>query len=486
MGNPFLDGNFAPVHQEITSTQLDVVGTIPEELDGRYVRIGPNPVREPDPRSYHWFLGDGMVHGVRLRGGRAEWYRNRWVRSASVADALGEPRRPGPVHGGLDFAANTNVIGQAGRTLALVEAGPVPYELTEELETVGPCDFDGTLPGGYTAHPHRDPVTGEWHAVSYFWEWGNRVRYSVLGNDGRIRRSLDVPVGGSPMMHDFSLTENYVVLYDLPVTFDVEGAAAGSVPRPLARMFGPLVARLIRRGLPAPVAAAGRRRATGRGRLRFPYRWDPHYPARIGVLRRDSTTGKDVRWFEIEPCYVFHQLNAYEDGERIVLDVIRHPRMFATWNGPAEGIPTLERWTVDLTSGAVRQECVDDRGQEFPQVDERLVGLRHRYGYSIGVGGPGSGRDTVFKQDMAEGQAAVTRSFGAGREVNEFTFVPRAPESAEDDGILMGYVYNAETGRSDLVLLDAGTLDTVATIHLPVRVPDGFHGNWLPTEEIPA
>src|SRR5207249_5643903 len=118
----------------------------------------------------------------------------------------------------------------------IVEAGGFPYELTEQLDTVGPCNFDGTLPGAYSAHPLRDPGTGELHAISYYWGWAGSVQYSVVGRDGRVRRLVDIDVGGSPMMHSFSLTERHVVIYDLPVTFDID-SAMGAVPKPVA---GPL------------------------------------------------------------------------------------------------------------------------------------------------------------------------------------------------------------------------------------------------------
>src|SRR6266568_2362656 len=219
MGNRYLEGGFAPLQQEFTLTDLAVTGTIPEHLDGRYLRNGPNPVGELDPELYHWFLGDGMVHGVRIRDGKAEWYRNRWVRGPRTARALGEEPR-GAAARVIGIGANTNVIGHAGRTLAIIEGGGSAYELTDELDTVGVCDFDGTLAGGYTAHPKRDPGTGELHAVSYSFARGRTVQYSVIGVDGRARRTVDIEVGGSPMMHDFSLTENYVVFYDLPVTLD--------------------------------------------------------------------------------------------------------------------------------------------------------------------------------------------------------------------------------------------------------------------------
>ncbi len=180
--NPYLDDFLAPVSSEVTATDLAVTGHIPEFLDGRYLRNGPNPVAEVDPATYHWFTGDGMVHGVSLQGGEAGWYRNRWVRSAGVRSVLGEPAATTRnLRAGMQsLGANTNVLAHAGKTLALVEGGVANYELTDELDTVGPCDFDGTLSGGYAAHPHRDPKTGELHAVSYSFARGKHVQYSVI------------------------------------------------------------------------------------------------------------------------------------------------------------------------------------------------------------------------------------------------------------------------------------------------------------------
>lgn len=189
-----------------------------------------------------------------------------------------------------------------------------------------------------------------------------------------------------------------------------------------------------------------------------------------------------IRWFDVEPCYVFHPMNAYEDGDSIVLDIVRHPKMFDTdLRGPNEEPPTLDRWTVDLSAGKVREERLHDRSQEFPRVDERLLGRRHRFGYTAAITiGDDDHNDTVLKHDLVSGQTAA-RSFGRGKEVGEFVFEPSAPDAAEDDGVLMGFVYDAAEGRSDLMLLDAGSLETVAAIHLPDRVPAGFHGNWVPT-----
>ncbi|SFQ70175.1 carotenoid cleavage dioxygenase [Amycolatopsis arida] len=484
MGNPYLTGNYAPVSDEKTLTELEVTGTIPTHLDGRYVRNGPNPIGEIDQDAYHWFLGDGMVHGVRLRDGRAEWYRNRWVRSEAVAAALGEPPRPRARSAAIPgFAANTNVTAHAGRTLALVEAGPAPYELTDELDTVGPCDFDGTVRGGYAAHPKHDPVTGEMHAVNYHFGRGNTVQYSVIGLDGRARRTVDVEVTGSPMMHDFALTERHVVFLDLPVVFDpAKGAATAGIPAPLRRSVELVLSGLIGRvRVPDPITSRviG---ARGGANGDMPYSWDDHYPARIGVMPRDGGSA-EVRWFDVDPMYVFHTVGAYDDGDTVVVDAVRHHRMFAADpHGPSGEHPRLHRWRLDLRTGRVSETVLDDREQEFPRADERLVGRRHRYAYTVSaadrIGDPIG--DAVLRHDLDAG-TTTRRRLGTHVQAGEFVFVPSGADAAEHDGVLMGFVYDADRDRSRLTLLDAASLDTVAEVLLPARVPHGFHGNWLPT-----
>lgn len=425
----FLDGNYAPVTEEVTATDLPVTGTVPPELTGRLARIGPNPLTPPDPATYHWFLGTGMVHGLRLAGGRAEWYRNRSVHEV----------------------VNTHVIGIGGRTFALVEAGSPPVELTDELDPVGPCDFDGTLTGSFSAHTHRDPATGDLHAVTYHWSW-DHIRHVIVGPDARVRREARIPVADGPMVHDCAITERYVVLFDLPCTFDLDAVAAGAS---------------------------------------FPYRWNPDHPARVGLLPLDGGPD-DVRWFDAPSCYVFHTLNAFDQPPisargpdagtgKVVIDLVRHPRVFATvLNGPSEGTPTLERWTIDLDGGRLTTEVLDDRGIEFPRLDERLVGRPHRYGYAAGFG-EGTEHGPTVKHDLATGRVDV-HDHGPGRPALEPVFVPRDDGSVEDDGWVLSYVYDATTDRSDVVVLAAQDLsgDPVATVHLPARVPFGFHGSWIP------
>ncbi len=484
--NPYLEGFLAPVRAEVTATDLAITGHIPEHLDGRYLRNGPNPAAEVDPATYHWFSGDGMVHGVALRDGKACWYRNRWVRSLSVCAALGEPApaRLDPRTGILSLGANTNVLSHAGRTLALVEGGVANYELTEELDTVGTCDFDGTLYGGYTAHPHRDPRTGELHALSYSFARGRTVQYSVIDTHGRARRTVDIAVSGSPMMHDFSLTEKYVVIYDLPVTFDAMQVLPAKMPRWLD-----LPARLVAQSLigrvrvPGPLNAMFNRNPKHSDRM--PYAWNPAYPARVGVMPREGTN-RDVRWFDIEPCYVYHPLNAYSetrDGQEIlVLDVVSYPRMFdRDRRGPGESAPTLDRWTVNLSTGAVATERRDDRPQEFPRIDESRAGAKHRFGYTVGAevlsDETSDSPTSLYKHDYATDSHTVA-PLDPELQLGEMCFVPNPSARAEDDGVLMGYVYHRGRDEGQLLIVDAQTLEPMATVHLPQRVPMGFHGNW--------
>ncbi|MTE15264.1 carotenoid oxygenase family protein [Nocardia aurantiaca] len=426
-----LTGNYAPVTDEITVHELPCTGTIPEELTGWYLRNGPNP---HTMASKHWFLGDGMVHGVRIESGRAVSYRNRWVRTSTFTDgATGRNAQ-----GRRDFTAgvaNTHVIRHAGRTFALVESS-FPYELTCDLDTLGPHDFDGKLTTAMTAHPKTCPVTGELHFFGYdFAE--PYLTYHRANSAGTLELSRPIDVPAATMHHDFALTANHVVFMDLPVLFD----------------------------LPTAMAGGG-----------MPFRWNDAYQARLGVLRRDDPHGA-VRWFPIEPCYVFHTLNAYDEPGRIVLHVMRYPSL---WREDSQGFDegaTLWRWTVDLTTGTVREDQMDDRAAEFPRIDDRLAGLDSRYGHvSVSDGEHGA----LLRYDLHTGSSTV-HDLGPGRLPAEASFAP-ADETPGGAGYLMSYVYDAAQDRSDLVILDATDLAArpVATIHLPRRVPHGFHGNWLP------
>jgi carotenoid cleavage dioxygenase len=192
-------------------------------------------------------------------------------------------------------------------------------------------------------------------------------------------------------------------------------------------------------------------------------------------------TSADVRWLEIEPCYVFHPLNAYDDADgRIVVEVVRYASLWR--DSPASfGPAALHRWTADLAAGRVAEETLDDRAIEFPRVDERRVGRRHRYGYAVhnreGVAVRMTG---IVKYDLTGGRAEV-HDFGAGRVPSEGVFAPASAGAGEDEGWVLAYVYDERRNASDLVILDASRIGAApaATIRLPQRVPYGFHGSWI-------
>ncbi|WP_225878285.1 carotenoid oxygenase family protein [Spongiactinospora rosea] len=442
----YLQGPFAPVREEVTAYDLPVSGRLPGGLRGRYLRMGPNPLGVEDPAVHFWGLGAGMVHGVRIRDGRAEWYRNRWVRSAEVGAALERLRRGEPQPPGMPVSPNVQVIGHAGRTFALVEGGLPPHELGYELDTIGPCALGGT-PAGSSVNSHSkvDPRTGDLHSVAYV-IGRSFAQHVVTGPDGTVVQVTDVPMPGEmPFLHDFALSQNHVVLFDIPLRFSI---------------------------------AAGQ------------FAWDREAQARIGVLPR---SGGPVRWLPADPLYVSHTLNAHDDGETITMDLIVAEGPLDVTD-PGAIVPVLERWSVDLAGGRVERRRIDDRAQDFPRINDAFAALPHRYGYSaisplygmpFTAGGPHPDvafTNALIKHDLAAGTAQV-HGFSREEAVSEAAFAPD-PEGrgGEDEGFLMAYVAAPERGASDLVVLSAQdfTGPPLARVHLPVRVPLGYHGNWIP------
>jgi carotenoid cleavage dioxygenase len=435
----YLSGNFAPMTRETTAFDLPVRGRIPEELDGRLLRIGPSPVGPVDPAGYHWFTGTGLVHGVRLRGGRAEWYRSRFALSADAAAALGKAPIPGPGDGQRPVNTNVTLIG--GRVHAIVEAGALPIELDANLESVAHSDFGGTLEGGFTAHPKRDPITGELVAITY--EPGRpSLRYVVVDTEGRAQTRAEIAVPHEPMVHDVGFTHNFIVVLDLPVTFQPQSA-------------------------PTHV---------------FPYFWNDRQAPRVGLLPRDGNIAGMI-WFDAPSCYVFHIVNAFEaESGDVVVDVVRHPRMFEhDTQGPNEGTPVLARWTLDRASGRLSERVLDEHGGEFPRIDDRLGGQDYQFAYTAHWWGDRVSSGPVYKHDVRSGHTEV-HDFGPGHASLEPVFVPRSGATDEDDGYVLCYVFNAERNASDVVILSARdfTGPPLAVVELPVRVPFGFHGDWVP------
>ncbi|WP_242911150.1 carotenoid oxygenase family protein [Actinomadura terrae] len=439
-----LPGYLRSVPDEIEAHDLPVTGALPPELDGRYIRNGPNAL--PGTTSKHFQVGPGMLHGVRLRDGRAEWYRNRWVRTGAF-----EGRSLVRPDGTFDLtapSANTHVIHHADRILTLVEIG-LPYEVRPDLSTVGPCDFGGALTTAMTAHPKQDPATGDLH----FFGYGMRppfLTYHRLDAAGHLVHSREVKVPGPTLMHDFAVTEHHVVWLDLPMTF--QRALVGHA---------------------------------------IPYGWDDAYGARLGVMRHDVPDAP-VQWFDIDPCFIFHVGNAHEQDGRIVLDAVRYsPAEFtAMWDvlsrtvmptldAPPVGRAHLHRWTLDPHNGTVTERPLDDRAVEFPTLNDERTGRPARHLYAVTGTEPLSRDDcAIVKYDTATG-ATTSHDLGPDTMIGEAVFVPRNDPSGEDDGWLMAIATTRDGAASQLLVLDAADVQPVATVDLPRGVPVGFHGSWI-------
>ncbi|HKR00538.1 MAG TPA: carotenoid oxygenase family protein [Pyrinomonadaceae bacterium] len=463
--NPFLQGNFAPVREEVTVGDLMVTGKLPPEMDGMFVRNGPNP-QFPPIKHHHWFEGDGMLHGVRIRNGRAS-YRNRYIRTpywkaenaagrslyGSFLDPPTVPLLLRLIRNRLNRlpmlknTANTALICHDNRLLALWEGGEPHQIQVPDLETVCPYTYDGNLKHQFTAHPKVDPATGEMLFFGYSL-FKSSVQYSVVSAQGEIARTVAIGLPRQVMMHDFAITPRYTLFMDLPITFS------------LKRML---------RGQPL-------------------MKFEPELGARFGVLPRHGT-GQDIKWFEVSPCFVFHTLNAYEDGDEVVLLACRtkeFPDSFfmipRTQAGDGEMFgegfaPVMYRWRLNLKAGTTREEALDDVSTDFPRINEGLVGSRTRYGFTVNINEP----NELFKYDFEQGRSE-RHDHGKMRIGGEGVFVPRPGATAEDDGWLVTYVHDEENGTSELIVIEAGDFSAppVARVRIPARVPYGFHGAWVP------
>lgn len=447
--SPFLAGNFAPVKEERVEPNLKVIGALPQELSGTYLRNGPNPQFRP-LNKYHWFDGDGMLHAIQLQDGQAS-YRNRAVRTRGLElelrarRALYQSMTESPLKCRAPLGAprskntaNTALLHHGGKLLALWEGGN-PYEVhLPELETVGEYDFRGGLSHAFTAHPKVDPVSGELMTFGYRVDRTPYVAYSVFGPDHARRHTTPIPVPRAVMMHDFAITERYTVFMDLPEVFE------------LNRVF--------------------------RGQSPLVYR--PELGARLGVLPRLGTSAA-LKWFEIEPCYVFHVLGAWEEGESLVLVACRYPRFPEALNfegtdqRAASVVAHLHEWRLNLVSGKVSERALDDQPSEFPQLNPQRTSRQFRFGYALGRNGT-----SLVKFDLQTGRRLQVEQVGR---CSEPMFVPHPKAQAEDEGWLVTLSHDEESGQSQLLVLDASRFDPepVARVLLPVRVPYGFHALWV-------
>ena len=462
--HPYLTGAWTPLHEEVDATDLTVLeGAIPTDIDGVYVRNTENPVHQALGR-YHPFDGDGMVHVISFKNGRAD-YRNRFVRTrgfeaeqeagqslwGGLMDGAGVSLRPGfGAHGGLKDTASTDVVVHGGRIVAtFYQCGEAYWLDPETLEQGGVASWAPL--DGVSAHAKVDEATGDLLFFNYS-KHAPYMHYGVVDRTGKRVHYVPVPLPGPRLPHDMAFTANYSILNDLPVFWDEE---------------------LLKRNVHAVREHRG-------------------MPSRFAVIPRFGNP-EDIRWFEADPTYILHFLNAYEDGDEIVMDGYFQekptPRPLAEAPAGYEHmmgfldehsfLSKLHRWRFNLKTGETREHHLDDRVLEFGMFNQRYAGKPYRYAYSTFTK-PGWFLFKGFvKHDLQTGES-WTVDLPEGRYASEAPFVPRIGATDEDDGYLVSFIIDDTAGTSECVLIDCKRFEEgpVVRIALPHKISSGTHSVW--------
>nr|ACO87673.1 carotenoid cleavage dioxygenase [Brachypodium sylvaticum] len=489
----WLSGNFAPVTDETPPAHdLPVRGHLPECLNGEFVRVGSNPKFVP-VAGYHWFDGDGMIHAMRIKDGKAA-YISRYVKTSrlkqeeyfggakfmKIGDLKGffglfmvlmqELRKQLKV---LDATygtgtANTALVYHHGKLMALSEADkPYVVKVLEDgdLQTLGLLDYDKRLKHPFTAHPKVDPFTDEMFTFGYSHE-PPYCTYRVITKDGVMLDPVPITIPESVMMHDFAITENYSIFMDLPLLF-----------RPK---------EMVKNG-------------------EFIYKFDPTKKSRFGILQRYEKDEKNIRWFELPNCFIFHNANAWEEGEEVILitcrienpdlDKVNSHQSIKLENSGNE----LYEMRFNMKTGAASQKQLSVSAVDFPRINESYTGRKQRYVYCTMLDSIAkvtgiikfdlhAEAESGKKQLEIGGNVSGIYDLGPGRYGSEAVFVPKEPgvSGEEDDGYLIFFVHDENTGKSEVNVIDAKTMsaDPVAVVELPNRVPYGFHAFFVNEEQL--
>ncbi|MFT4520541.1 MAG: carotenoid cleavage dioxygenase-like enzyme [Halioglobus sp.] len=466
--NPFLNFPYGPIQMECNAYDLLVEGEVPKELHGSLYRNGPN--QRFNPRGdYHLFAGDGMLHAFHIKDGVVN-YNNRWARTAkwkiedrerrNVINPMNpfdcEPEYSDFVFSDKDGLANTAVVWHADRLLTIEEGHP-PFEMEPDtLDSIGSWNYAGKLNSAMTAHPKVDPDTGEMVFFAYMASgpFSADVIIHKVSPEGLLTDSVVLPTPYSAMVHDFVITENYIMIPIMPISGSLDRAMVG----------GP------------------------------PFAWEPDLGVHLAILPRHGGTAEDVRWIEMDLCFAFHFMNGFDKDGVITIDACEFETapLFPTPDGESTGAshPHLSRWTIDMNDEDARAQStrLDENEAEFPQCDPRYMGKPYRHGWYTSP-------DGKMKSDMAENdnyynvvghydhETGKEDRYSCGQAmVSEALFVPKSADAAEGEGYLLSVVTSFETRNSSLFIFDALKVATgpLAKVHLSHCVPSGFHGTWRP------
>ena len=463
---PYITDVFAPVLDEEVHTDLPVTGEIPTDLNGVYLRNGPNPRFEPKG-DYHPFDGDGMLHSAHFDQGqltiRNKWIRTEaWQREAESGHAeywgirqtlKGREDQP------IKDSANTDVIGHAGAAIANWYLAGTPYAIDPiTLETLGPRQsYLDALGSGMSAHCKVDQKTGDLMYFDYSDQWPY-MWYGVVDKHGQMAHRTPVELPGNRLPHDMAITENYSILHDHPVYHDEEA------------------------------------REAGRHKVLF----NSAMPSRLGVIPRKGD-GESIRWFDFSGAFIYHVINAWESGDEIVMVACRymparHPdgsfddartaKMIARLMMDAR----LWEYRMNLATGECSERCLDaEQNVEFPSYDAGKTGRYTQYAYLVDHDPQILRWSGVCKYDTATGERlSAWTDDEAHCWYSEPWFAPADDQQREDHGYLVVFVWNDKAKTQELQVFDAEDLSTgpIARVHMPHRIPPGFHACWMPSAQI--
>lgn len=451
--------NERPINFEANIDTLEVIGSIPVQLKGIYVRNGPNPVN--NTKYTHLFTGDGMLHAFYFQNNKVS-YANRWVRTKHFYQEVSTNPENVILKGDLSInisnvegVANTNIIRHAGFVLALEEAHlPVSIDL-KDLSTIEHKAFGTKKTRRMTAHPKTDTKNGDLYYFGYGTptSFSNEAIFGIIDNAGNVLAEEEFLMPFPSMVHDFAITENYILIPVFPLTASMERA---------------------KNGLP-------------------PYAWEPKYGTYLGVMSREKGVSS-LQWYPVETCFAFHIMNAWENNGAILIDLIEYkePPLFTNPDGSplnpssnTEGF--LSRWVINLKEGeaAVNKSILSELSGEFPRIDERRSGIKYNHGWYCC-----NKKDAAGNVHHAMGLAHYdlrnnvinTWYWNEEVQVSEGVFVASSLNSDEGDGWILVPVWYAKKNATELVVFNALEISQgpLARIILPHRIPDGFHGNWIP------
>ena len=467
-------GYAAPVRAELDVADLTVIGEIPAELDGYFVRNSADHAYPPMYENDLFLNGDGMIHQVRIKNGRAH-LKTRYVQTEKVMlerqagralfGAYRNMYTDSPeVAGRNRNTANTSLVWHGGKLLALKEAAR-PVELDPEtLATIGTHDFGGKLTSDtFTAHPKLDPASGEMIAFGYFTKTvaDTTIEVYFVAPDGNLARTETIEAPYPSMVHDCLLSKNYVIFVICPMICDWERVKAGE-----------------------PF-----------------FHWDDRHATWIGIMPREAGGAAHTRWIKApRTAMQTHTFNAWEDGGLLHLDQFLTETgwlsQFPDINNSAaiEKPPFAFRWTIDLgdADAAVKEQQLFPQIGEMPMIDLRFATSKTDH-FWFGTNNPKLGPMlpwgpkgppfTCLGHFDAKSGAIEFYYSGPDSSPEEPCFIPRPGSTEEGDGWLASVVGRRAENRTDLVLLDARNLSAgpVAVIQMPVRIHEGFHGIWVNT-----